>query len=60
MKKIDRTNQKKLIAALKRVGKKDLRVGQIFEIIRREEEGDLFYIENDELAKLINEHLGKW
>ena len=59
MKKLDRTDQKKLVAALKKAGERDLRVGQVFEIIRREVDGDLFYIENEDLAQMINEFLKK-
>lgn len=65
MKTPDRTKQDKLFKALKKAGKRDLRVGQILEIIRHDRykkaagPNDLFYIENDELADLINEFLKK-
>lgn len=65
MKKLDRTKQSKLFKALKRAGKMDFRVGQILEVVKHDRykrfagPNNLFYIENDDLADLINEYLKK-
>jgi len=60
MKTPDRTKQDKLFKALKRAGKRDFRVGQILEVVKHLRNDDLFYIENDALADLINKYLEKW
>jgi len=40
------------------LGALDLRICQVFEGLRTQKGGDLFYVENSELAKLIIEYYG--
>ncbi len=54
--KIDRTEHiEKIFSVLRELANDDMRIGQIFEIIRGDEYDDLYNIENDKLLKLLRD-----